>query len=146
MGWSRLLRAVAVSLALGCLACPDAETSVRLKGERFAVELADTPALQRVGLMFRDDLPAGRGMLFVFPDEQPRAFWMKNTRIPLDILYFDAEGRLIAVYPSAPPCRSDPCPHYESYRPSRYVLELRSGTAERLGVTPGDRLEIKGIR
>ncbi len=64
-------------------------TQVELKGKRFSVEIADNEEEQARGLMFRESMADDRGMLFIFEDDQPRAFWMKNTYIPLDILYFD---------------------------------------------------------
>ena len=93
-----------------CSSCIAQEPYVVLKGERFRVELAETPDKQALGLMFRDQLPEDRGMLFLFPAEAPRSFWMKNTRIPLDIFYFDGEKRLVSVAEDTPPCRTRRCP------------------------------------
>ena len=90
-----LLLAISVFLCSACLA---REPSVVLKGERFTVELAETREKQTLGLMFRDSLPEDHGMLFVFPAESLRSFYMKNTRIPLDIIYFDEDMRLSAGY------------------------------------------------
>src|SRR5690606_13638978 len=70
--------------------CMSSEPRVRLGGEWFSVELATTPKAQSLGLMFRDQMDDSHGMLFIFPTEASRSFWMKNTRIPLDIFYFDA--------------------------------------------------------
>lgn len=81
-----------------------------------------------------------QGMLFVFPREQPLAFWMKNTLIPLDILYFDAQLRLVSVARNVPPCKSAVCPSYPSAGPGQYTLELNAGVAETLGVRRGDAL------
>lgn len=114
---------------------------VELGGERFRVELARTPAEQARGLMFRERLPEDRGMLFIYDQEGWRSFWMKNTRIPLDILFFDGQRRLINWH-SAKPCRSNPCPGYAGNAPAQYVLELNSGKATELGLSPGDRLEL----
>lgn len=134
----RALIALLLGTAIGaCQAGP----WVALGGERFDVEIATTPEEQARGLMFRDELPAGRGMLFVYDREAPRGFWMKNTRIPLDILYFDGRGRLINWH-TAEPCRADPCPGYSSHAPARYVLEINAGRAVELGLEPGDRLEM----
>jgi uncharacterized membrane protein (UPF0127 family) len=69
---------------------------------------------------------------------------MKNTLIPLDMLYFDADRRLVSMQPDVPPCRADPCPTYPSNAPARYVLELPAGTARRIGVQAGDELKIDG--
>ena len=126
--------------ALALAGCAEPGPSVTLRGQRFRVEVADTPAKQRVGLMFRERLPADAGMLFVFPRSRPREFWMKNTRIPLDILYFDAELKLIRVHHAARPCTAEPCPRYPSGGDARYTLELAGGTAKRLGAQVGDSL------
>jgi uncharacterized membrane protein (UPF0127 family) len=137
----RPMRRFAWVLLLGLGSSVANETAViQLGGERFTVELALTPEAQRVGLMQRPHLAPGHGMLFIYPSPNPVAFWMKNTLIPLDILFFDAALHLVASHPNAQPCQADPCPHYASNQPVRYVLELPAGTASRLGVTPGAQL------
>ncbi len=94
----------------------------------FSVEIAQTIPERALGLMNRDALPRGAGMLFVFEDEAPRAFWMKNTRIPLDILYFDGTGRLVSVSKEAQPFDLTPLP---SSGPAQYVLEINGGLFDR---------------
>lgn len=121
-------------------ACASGGPSVEIGGKTFKVEIADTREKQALGLMFRDSMPADRGMLFIFPDEAPRSFWMKNTRIALDIMYFDKDLKLVSISADTPPCRVSRCPSYPSVVPARYVLELNAGTASALGVGPGDRL------
>ena len=123
-----------------CTACAAAEPEVELKGERFTVELALTPEDQQLGLMFREHLDADHGMLFIFPSATTRSFWMKNTRIPLDIMYFDDQLKLVSVAENAKPCRVARCPGYPSKGPARYVLELNAGKAAELGVKAGDEL------
>lgn len=140
-----------VAAALACAACTatlptpakSAETTtVLLKGHRFSVEIADSPAEREHGLMGRTSMPADHGMLFIFPDSEPRTFWMKNTLIPLDMLFFDASQRLVAVQEDVPPCQADPCPVYPSGVPARYVLELNAGVAGKLGVRNGDLITV----
>jgi uncharacterized membrane protein (UPF0127 family) len=128
---------------LVCSSCIAQDPYVVLKGERFTVELARTSDEQALGLMFRDSLADDHGMLFLFPGEARRSFWMKNTRIPLDIFYFDANLRLVSVAENAQPCRSQRCPPYPSAAPAQYVLELRAGKAAELDVRPGDVLELR---
>jgi uncharacterized membrane protein (UPF0127 family) len=141
----------ALSAVLACTACAAtpaaASTSpgVVLHGHRFSVELANSPAEQAHGLMGRDHMAAGHGMLFVFRDSAPRTFWMKDTLIPLDMLFFDAGGRLVAIQADAKPCQADPCKLYPSGVPARYVLELNAGTAARLGVRKGDVITFSGV-
>lgn len=135
-------------LTLCCSACAPshdaAPIAVTLHGQRFTTELATNEVAREHGLIMRTSLAADRGMLFVFPDTAPRGFWMKNTLIPLDILYFDAERRLVSAQLDVPPCKADPCPIYPSTGPARYVLELSAGTAKRIGVRAGDTLAIEG--
>lgn len=116
---------------------------VELAGERYAVEIADTDELRARGLMYRDRLPAGSGMLFIHDIEAPQAYWMKNTRIPLDILYFDNALRLVSQQRDVPPCSAgDRCPAYPSRGPARYVLELNAGEAARLQLENGAVLQL----
>jgi uncharacterized membrane protein (UPF0127 family) len=90
------------------------------------------------GLMFRDAMAPGHGMLFIHDAEEPQAYWMKNTKIPLDILYFDNERKLVAQQRDVPPCSpAMRCPPYPSHAPARYVLELNAGQAARLGLKDG---------
>lgn len=111
---------------------------VELAGARYEVEVADDDAERARGLMFRDELPAGRGMLFLHDREEPQAYWMKNTRIPLDILYFDSSRRLVSQQRDVPPCTAgDRCPPYPSNAPARYVLELNAGEAAKLKLEDG---------
>ncbi len=83
------------------------------------VELADTVERQIRGLMYRTSLAPDCGMLFVFDDDQPRSFWMKNTLIALDIIFLNADKQVISMHRDVPPCRRDPCPSYESGIPAR---------------------------
>lgn len=139
------MRAVLMSLMLvtttACNACGGMPW-VEVGGERFCVELAVTPEERARGLMFRDSLADGHGMVFLFEHEEHQSFWMKNTRIPLDILYFDAERRLVSASERTPPCRlGDRCPSYPSDGPAKYVLELNAGEAARLGLQRGAELK-----
>jgi len=119
--------------------------SVTLHGKTFSTEFATTDAQREHGLMARDHMDADHSMLFIFADDAPRAFWMKNTLIPLDILYFDSARKLVAMQLNAQPCKSDPCAIYPSGNlPARYVLELNAGTAARLQLKQGDELTITG--
>jgi hypothetical protein len=140
MSFARILVLAAALLVNGCAAGGD---WVEVGGQRYAVEVAKTDAERERGLMFRDVLPAGHGMLFIHPREEPQAYWMKNTRIPLDILYFDTAHRLVSQQRDVPPCSlGDACPPYPSNAPARYVLELNAGEAARLGLHDGDALRI----
>ena len=104
------------------------------------VEIADSPDEQATGLMNRTALGEDRGMLFVFPDEEVRSFWMKNTLIPLSIAYMDSEGRIVDLQDMKP--LDDEEPHYVSAEPARYALEVNRGFFEERGVEVGDRAEL----
>jgi len=106
------------------------------------VEIADSPDEQATGLMNRTALAEDRGMLFVFPDEEVRSFWMKNTLIPLSIAYIDSEGRIVDIQDMKP--LDDEEPHYVSAEPARYALEVNKGFFEENGVEVGDRAELPG--
>ena len=108
------------------------------------VELALTPRQQARGLMYRRELPMGKGMLFVYPDDDLRAIWMKNCFIALDLLWLSAEGRILHVEERVPPCDlpGDECPSYIPLQLSRYVLELPAGSVERHGLKPNDQLQL----
>ena len=134
------LLAVLVLLATGCAHA--GKPWVEIGGERFQVEVARDDRARAQGLMFRESMPAGDGMLFIHEGEEWLAYWMKNTLIPLDILYFDADRRLVTQQRYVPPCRpGGTCPSYPSGAPARYVLELNAGQAERLGLQAGTVLE-----
>ena len=95
------------------------------------VEIADDPIERAEGLMGREDIMPGQGMLFVFDDEYPRSFWMKNTPLSLDILFFDAEGRWVSSQLSTTPFSTKSLP---SGSPAQYALEILAGESERLGL------------
>ena len=146
---SRAWPVLAFSLLL-LSGCASGGPWVEVGGERFRVEIADDDAERARGLnaapssdvvAFRDRLEDGTGMLFIHEAEEPQAYWMKNTRIPLDILYFDNARRLVTQQRNVPPCSGgDRCPAYPSDQPARFVLELNAGEAERLKLQDGAEL------
>ena len=103
----------------------------------FTVEIADTEPARERGLMYRKELPPGRGMLFDFHREQQVGFWMKNTLIPLDMIFIDGRGRIVSIAQNAKPMSEDVI---MSGGQVRGVLEVIGGTARRLGIEPGDRV------
>ncbi len=100
------------------------------------VEIADDTPEQMRGLMYRTALAEDRGMLFAYPDEEHRSFWMKNTLIPLSIAFMDSEGRIVDIQDMKP--LDDKPPHYVSTEPARYALEVNKGFFEERGVGVGD--------
>ena len=137
---------VAVMVLITC-ARPSASFAAELAkvtvgSAEFRVELAQTPEQRERGLMYREELAEGQGMLFVQPPG-PAVFWMKNTLIPLDLLYFDGEGRLSQIVADAQPCKAANCPIYASETTGvRYILEINAGEAARRGLRPGDQLHL----
>ncbi len=107
-----------------------------------AIEVARTPLEVERGLMFREKLGADAGMLFVFPDTAEHTFWMKNTLIPLDMIFADEDGTVVGVVHGAEPLTTSP---RSVGAPSRYVLEVNGGWAAAHGVARGDRLRVEGI-
>jgi uncharacterized protein len=108
----------------------------------FTVTVADDPAERSRGLMFVEDMPTMAGMLFVYERPQPASFWMRNTLIPLDMIFADATGRIVTVHPDAVPLDETPIPGGDGIQ---YVLEINGGMAARLGIVPGDVLQHPAI-
>lgn len=125
--------------------CQVAQHKVRINDVTFNVTVADDDSSRAMGLMYQKSLADDAGMLFIFPSSQPRSFWMKNTLIPLDILYFNAQKKLVSIQADVPPCRATTsrCPSYPSKRPAQYVLEINAGLAQKYGFKPGDTMIIE---
>jgi len=104
---------------------------------RFEVELAVSPEQRAQGLMFRERMAADAGMLFLYSADQPISMWMKNTLIPLDMVFVAADGRIVHVAERAVP---GSMATISSGQPARAVIELNGGTAARLKIKPGDRV------
>lgn len=107
-------------------------------------EVARTTSEQAMGLMFREHLSRDRGMIFPFDPPRPVRFWMRNVSLPLDMLFVRA-GEIIAISSDVPPCTTPTCPTYGPDREIDHVIELVGGTAERLGIAVGDRVEFNLI-
>ena len=112
------------------------------RGRMVVAEIADTPAKLQRGYMFREHVAENEGMVFVFPEPGVHPFWMKNTKVALDIIWIDREMSIIHIESSVPPCVDDPCPSYGPVRKVSYVLEVRGGTAAHDRLAIGDRLAI----
>jgi uncharacterized membrane protein (UPF0127 family) len=105
------------------------------------VEIARTDEAHQRGLQGRTSLPSDSGMVFLFPDEQPRRFWMKDTLIPLSIAYFRADGTIVSIR-DMDPCTAEPCPLYDSGAPAQGALEVNQGFFEAHGVRLNDVITI----
>lgn len=115
---------------------------VVLIGERrFATEIAATLGELQKGMMHRPSMRDDQAMLFIYPHPQRLTFWMKNTLIPLDMLFFDEHGILLEIKQNVPPCKTPRCPTYPSRHDNiKYVVELNGGAGERLDIKAGDQL------
>ncbi|MEO9528664.1 DUF192 domain-containing protein [Roseibium sp.] len=102
---------------------------------RFQVEVAASDRERAMGLMFREEMGPDTGMLFVFESEDQRYFWMKNTPLPLDIIFIGADGAIVSIAAGTTPFSTDTIP---SGKPARFVLELNAGRAAELGIKAGD--------
>jgi uncharacterized protein len=106
-------------------------------------ELAQTPTQWSRGLMYRTSMPADSGMLFLLTKEEVQSFWMKNTKIPLDIIFISSLSKIVDIKNNFLPCISDPCPVYNSAAPAQDVLEVNGGLAQKAGIKIGDVVIIK---
>lgn len=138
----RVLSLIALISSLFASGCGNAKDHwVELEGHRFQVEIADNDLERSRGLMFRELMDDDQGMLFIHDNQQPLAYWMKNTKIPLDILYFDSRRHLVSQQRDVPPCSlGNRCPPYPSHEAAMYVLELNAGQAAKLGLKNGAAL------
>ena len=114
-------------------------------GAVYRLELATVPEDQAQGLMYRESLPDKTGMLFVFDQPAPHHFWMKNTMIPLDIVWIDDSGKVLFISARTPPCKADPCSTYGPDVPVRRVLEIAGGKAAEEGVAVGSLLRLMDV-
>jgi uncharacterized membrane protein (UPF0127 family) len=144
----RAMIALVIALAIvgGVSAC-QAEPRVGIVAKEgqeiaFKVEVADTPAKREMGLQYRRELALDRGMIFLFPREEPQSFWMKNTPIPLDMIFISAEQRIVGIVENAAPFSLEARSVSDG---SKYVLEINGGLSRRYGFAAGDRVRFTGF-
>ncbi|HXG53178.1 MAG TPA: DUF192 domain-containing protein [candidate division Zixibacteria bacterium] len=142
-GAAALIAAAVLSTAGSCHPQPRVVIETRNGREvAFEVEIADTPAKRELGLQYRRELAEGRGMLFLFPEERENSFWMKNTPIPLDMIFIGGDRRIVGVVHRTTPFSLQP---QGVGLPSRFVLEINAGLARRYAIEAGDRVRFEGI-
>ncbi|MFA6550177.1 MAG: DUF192 domain-containing protein [Candidatus Gracilibacteria bacterium] len=113
------------------------------------VEIANTDIERAQGLMYRKMLEKDSGMLFAFEEDALRAFWMKNTLIPLDMIFVSADKKIVSIIGNAEPCKNAgdadgaKCKTYDSLKPAKYVIEIAGGEAENHGIKPGGSIDLK---
>ena len=153
---NRLLALILVFVACQAPVVPDTQTTAAAPvasgprvifpdGYAVHVELATDDETRAQGLMYRDQLRPGTGMLFFFPAEGHYPFWMKNTLIPLDMIWIDAGHRVAHAKFHVPPCKADPCASFAPGVNASYVLEVAGGVAEQHGLKAGDPLRFEGL-
>src|SRR5215510_3500825 len=108
----------------------------------FQVEIADTPAKREMGLQYRRDLATDRGMIFLFPNESQQAFWMKNTPIPLDMIFINKDRKIVGIVEQAVPFSTD---SRSVPGASQFVLEINGGLSKRYGIKAGDSVRFQAL-
>jgi uncharacterized membrane protein (UPF0127 family) len=137
----RILFFIITLLLSGCVKKEIVEIQTMEKNISIKVEVADTDLKRERGLMFRKKLGENDGMLFVFDDEKYVTFWMKNTLIPLDIIFISSNGTINEIKENVQPCLADPCELYPSVNPSKYVLEVNANFSKKNGISVGDSVK-----
>lgn len=107
------------------------------------VDIADTRDERTKGLMFRKSMPHDEGMFFIFEKEEGLNFWMKNTLIPLDMIFFDHDYKVINIAKNVQPCKKEPCELYSSAKAAKFVLEVNGGLTDEIKLKEGDKAELK---
>ena len=127
-----------ISCSLSCAEQPPLK-KVCFQNVCVQAEIADTESKREIGLMFRKSLPKNQGMLFIFDSEEKYSFWMKNMRIPLDIIYIRQDKRIVDIKTNIPPCK-EACPSLIPGAKAKYVLEVNAGFSKKNKVNIGDKV------
>jgi uncharacterized membrane protein (UPF0127 family) len=117
------------------------QSIVRIGNNVFYAQVAQTSSERARGLMYRDFLAKDAAMLFVFDREEMHPFWMKNTKIPLDIIWISKEKKVVSIKSDFEPCTVLDCPVERPYAPAMYALEVNGGFAQKLGIRLGDKVD-----
>ncbi len=136
----RCLGLAALLVISGSIAAQPIE--IRLGEEIFELEVVDDQESREKGLMGRESLGENEGMIFDFPKDTRPAIWMRNMVISLDLLFLDEQGTIVQIFQRVPPCEAMPCDIYQAERPLRFVIEVAAGTASRLGLEPGQQIDL----
>ena len=141
-----LLLILTGSISITPAACR-AQSRVTIQSQKgevgFQVEVAATPEKRELGLMYRRDLPATHGMLFIFPAERVNSFWMKNTPLPLDMIFISRDRRIVGIVHETVPFSLD---GRSVSVPSQYVLEINGGLSRRYGFKTGDVVRFDNVK
>jgi hypothetical protein len=146
MNCSRIILFLAISSCIILYAPTNGQAEqldVCFKNHCFNTELAVSPQERKRGLMFRKYLPPRNGMLFVFEEELPHGFYMKNTFIALDIIWLNSKKEVVFIKKNFQPCETDPCPVICPNANAKYVLELNAGMIDNMGLKPDDKFNFR---
>lgn len=128
-------------LITACAQISENQNKICFKNHCYNVELAITSEEKATGLMYRESLPEKKGMLFIYDKEGLYSFWMKNTLIPLDIIWIDENQNVVYISKNTPPCKTPECPSYNRNTYAQYILELNAGQADLIELNIGDKLD-----
>ncbi len=134
---------ILIVLLVVLISCAKAENKVCIKGECFNVEIADSAEERSQGLMFRENIDKGDGMLFIFEKEDKYGFWMKNMKFPIDILWINENKSVVYMHKNTPPCPENVCFSIIPDKDAKYVLELNKGVIDELNINLGDGVVFK---
>jgi len=137
-----LVLAVIIS---GCISNKELTVITKSGQVKIKVEIADTDEKRQIGLMYREKLGENEGMIFVFDQEQPVTFWMKNTLIPLDMIFVSSNGTINEIKENVQPCFYEPCILYPSKHPSKYVIEVNANFSRKNNIQIGDVLNVNNF-
>lgn len=140
-----MIRNFLIILTIVLSAVPSWASSVCIKDTCVQVDVVSTPEDLQKGLQGREGLKENQGMLFLFEHDGLQRFWMKDMKFSIDMIWIDAQKRIVTIAPSRPPCAQEPCAVYSPLNPARYVLEVPSGFALKHQLKTGDIFEFKGI-
>jgi hypothetical protein len=132
---------ISIATLIFIISRKEKQNQVCFENNCFLVELAKTPEERSRGLMFRGKLDQNTGMLFIFPEEGEYSFWMKNTLIPLDIIWINSQKEIVFISENAQPCKEDSCPLINPTQKAKYVLEVNPGISGKIGLKVGKKLD-----
>jgi hypothetical protein len=140
---------IMLAFVLICPACSQERPALFIHSSsgdhQVRVEVVSKPVAMQMGLMYRKHLAEDSGMLFIFREEEPQSFWMKNTFIPLDIIFVSAHLVIVDIT-TMQPCTVDPCPDYTSKKPAQYCLEVNASYCRRHNIAIGDKISSDAIK
>ena len=139
--WRAAALAVLLASAPAAWASPEVIALTLPSGKALQVEVMVKDEDRAMGLMFRSSLAIDRGMLFLFEQSDFHGIWMKNCKFPIDIVWLDADRKVVHVAPKVPPCEAEPCPVYQPLQRASFVVEINAGQAAKEKAVVGSKLE-----